>query len=1275
MADENQAPRRGLGSNDRRRHSSSSNSHTAQYAGNFSGPDTGSRTGQDRYTNGPRHRSQSFQQPGLQQARPGLTFQSRTRFKHNNAHAGNQFRGTNNELSIAALQEFLDSGIDKIEYSEESRYAFIVQLASQSGLERVRQLLEAEYVKTYSVLKPTFEFHCVAFLRILSNDDVLKALSLEQQVRTIYNVVYGFNGERAIPFFGRVIDFLLDFKPNDDDPNCMDQESWAEALHLTSIVFLNTVKMNQSAALQSDLQTMGQQLANISQGSALVPDEVLDSARDNISRIQIILTTGADVPIERHRDDATARNGKPFRSPEEEIIDFPGKLSLSGQPRHDNDHELIDNICILPTVGEIQCDSRKDFLPTKLAYEQKSHHHQEGIQRLVDIQFRLLREDTAGQLRDAARFVIKHWSALIAPTPTPGDWSAKRKLIREGSPTPIRLYFGAQIQRLRFETKTGLEAFIEFDQPRAARRLATVKRHWYWRKSMELRENKAVVALIEKTTEDTNVIFFVVAKRNIPSVAEQSNEDSQSDLTAPVTDLSTNPWRASITLRLVTLSNALEQARLIHIALGYSSALQGQTGLLMVEFPAVIYKNFQGILTCLKHIHKNPTQLPFGKWLAPQLENSAVVGSQRTGSPVPPPAYLRHATLDLSTCFASPGEAGHTYAPLSQRLTFSMSQNPESMINAWAQGSPLDHGQAKAMVSAFSHEISLTQGPPGCGKSYVGVKMVVGLLANKASLGLGPILCICYTNHALDQFLNELLKSGVSNIARIGSPSPMAHINALAFDTYRKVHQVKIPYLSRRITATTTILEDLQREINEICVRIEAGGPMMVYNYLKKELPSKLSEIDRVVLPVNTALEDEERDGTEAFTAWINWIEPNSGPSCERTIEELIVLQAWNLTGDERLQLYLHWHQNAVDQLTQRLQSLVAGFESNKKTLTSLHLERDRMCLGQVNILGITTVGLVNNAELIRALPAKVMICEEAGEVLESHILTALIPSVEHIILIGDHLQLRPKISNRMLSKEYGRDGGKFNFDESLFERLANTRFKYPNEESQSVGIPIGQLNVQRRMHPSISNLVRTTLYPELEDHERTTIYPEVAGIRRRLFWLDHRNYEDPVDLFEAMQSKTNTWEAKMVVSLVVYLAKQGVYKPGEIAVLTPYVNQMRMFMEMFDNIVDYEISQRDLEELEVSDDEDADKSKGRQASVTKSKILDRIRIATVDNFQGEEAEIVINLYMRKLIASKIARSHEIADILAASGAKIPVDFATKRSLTSSYRVVIQQPE
>jgi len=69
----------------------------------------------------------------------------------------------------------------------------------------------------------------------------------------------------------------------------------------------------------------------------------------------------------------------------------------------------------------------------------------------------------------------------------------------------------------------------------------------------------------------------------------------------------------------------------------------------------------------------------------------------------------------------------------------------------------LDGSQAAAFYAALTQKVTVIQGPPGTGKTYLGLRIVQTLLHNSQywSPGLerSPILVICYTNHALDQFL------------------------------------------------------------------------------------------------------------------------------------------------------------------------------------------------------------------------------------------------------------------------------------------------------------------------------------------------------------------------------------------------------------------------------------------------------------------------------------------------------------------------------------------
>ena len=77
--------------------------------------------------------------------------------------------------------------------------------------------------------------------------------------------------------------------------------------------------------------------------------------------------------------------------------DGPGHLSRHG-PRHDNDHENIQHIKILPTTDEV-LSLRKPYVPTK---DQSAEHHLRcRQQRLLDIQFRHLRYDNVEPVIDS----------------------------------------------------------------------------------------------------------------------------------------------------------------------------------------------------------------------------------------------------------------------------------------------------------------------------------------------------------------------------------------------------------------------------------------------------------------------------------------------------------------------------------------------------------------------------------------------------------------------------------------------------------------------------------------------------------------------------------------------------------------------------------------------------------------------------------------------------------------------------------------------------------
>ncbi|RLN62815.1 hypothetical protein BBP00_00004512 [Phytophthora kernoviae] len=168
------------------------------------------------------------------------------------------------------------------------------------------------------------------------------------------------------------------------------------------------------------------------------------------------------------------------------------------------------------------------------------------------------------------------------------------------------------------------------------------------------------------------------------------------------------------------------------------------------------------------------------------------------------------------------------------------------------------------------------------------------------------------------------------------------------------------------------------------------------------------------------------------------------------------------------------------------------------KKLEIAKQQADVEMLQRVQIIGMTTTGVAKNQKKIAAVAPRVVICEEAGEVLEAQLMTCLSPACQQLVLIGDHKQLRPHIADYNLSVESA-IGKRFALDVSLFERLV----------APASGLPFWMLTEQHRMRPQISQLLRMLFYPEVRDASETKEYPPLLGVDKNVFFVNHNHPED----------------------------------------------------------------------------------------------------------------------------------------------------------------------
>ena len=95
----------------------------------------------------------------------------------------------------------------------------------------------------------------------------------------------------------------------------------------------------------------------------------------------------------------------------------------------------------------------------------------------------------------------------------------------------------------------------------------------------------------------------------------------------------------------------------------------------------------------------------------------------------------------------------------------------------------------------------------------------------------------------------------------------------------------------------------------------------------------------------------------------------------------------------------------------------------------SLEEEKKLEILKEKKIIGMTITGGAANSSLLQKLGPTVVLVEEAAEILEPCLISAISRSTQHLILIGDHKQLRPNVDTYKLRINC-------KFDVSMMERL-----------------------------------------------------------------------------------------------------------------------------------------------------------------------------------------------------------------------------------------------
>ncbi|KAF2429946.1 P-loop containing nucleoside triphosphate hydrolase protein [Tothia fuscella] len=529
----------------------------------------------------------------------------------------------------------------------------------------------------------------------------------------------------------------------------------------------------------------------------------------------------------------------------------------------------------------------------------------------------------------------------------------------------------------------------------------------------------------------------------------------------------------------------------------------------------------------------------------------------------------------------------------------------------------LDQSQMDSLIAGLGQSVSLIQGPPGTGKSFIGALIAKALYEHTSE----TILVLSYTNHALDQFLEDLLDNGIppQTVVRLGSKSTPRTASLSLFE-----RQSGGGY--NRSRAGWEIVNNLEAIVDNH--RTELSSGLQAYSQTGvswKDILAYLefSDDDDHFYPALVVPDEEHgmtrvgRGGREIKPDYLydRWSRGEDAGIFKQQASEHD--EVWAMDANSRLERVKHWTTTLLDEQASKFVTLLSRYNKSQQRLAQVLGERTIQTLKTMRVIGCTTTTAAKYAPDLRNVAPGIVLVEEAGEILESHILTALSPNTKQLILIGDHKQLRPKYSNYAISVEKG-DG--YDLNRSMFERLVLADY------------PHTTLSKQHRMCPEISSLVRHLTYPSLQDSDKTLNRAPVRGIRDRVVFFNHNYAEvDAQELAdrrdpELKTSKSNAFEVDLVLKCVRYLGQQG-YGTDKLVILTPYLGQLRLFQDHL--LIENDPVLNDLDSFDLIR---AGLLSEASANINKHPI----KISTIDNYQGEESEIVI---------VSLTRSNEKGDI------------------------------
>ncbi|CAN7983170.1 unnamed protein product [Ixodes hexagonus] len=517
-------------------------------------------------------------------------------------------------------------------------------------------------------------------------------------------------------------------------------------------------------------------------------------------------------------------------------------------------------------------------------------------------------------------------------------------------------------------------------------------------------------------------------------------------------------------------------------------ALVSLSGFVMIECPEC-HEDFNLVFEVLRECEGSPIELPLQRY---------IIGSQNDP--------LRPKYIDSNTVF--------NVSKLFHRRVFVRPDRERDWPNYEETG--LDSFQYDALQAALSRDLTLIEGMPGSGKTFLTKQLVRVMLENSdVCQPEGPIVIVAKDEESLDRVLNELdathvkkVNAALSDVSKLTKPATGA----------RQVYEVVESASVRLLRQHTEELEQLRSVIS---MEQEHAGRVPSMLLGESELKSVMSDQHYKSLFFS---QDTVRDNV--LSTWMQLTNRDvvsrffpANNKCLTDDEVCYLRDVWALDMESRYRLYIYWVSLYAAKKSRDVTELVERYKFVLMLQREVKEQMRAESLNDATIIGATVSSLSKLWKALRCPRPQMLVAHNSRDIPEAFLLPAVVLDPHHLVLFADtdnNLSDRDDVGHAV---------------DSLFDRLILQ------------GLPCCQLLGQHRLSPQSVKVLEAFKRKKMpERYEHFSHVSSVAGVSCNIRFVSHECCYDKDNLVAC------AFEAEFVASLAKYLLLQG-YLPAQIRV------------------------------------------------------------------------------------------------------------------------------